>query len=169
MRLLILAAALLLAACNPTLNWREVRAEPTTLSLLLPCKPDRGARTVPFAGRDTELTMLGCDAGNATFAVAHAEIADPARAPEVVAQWKVATLAHLRGRVSGEQPQTVAGAAAAVPPVRTTATGQRANGKPVQSQAMYFTQGRRVFQAVVYADTLAPEATDTFFASLRFK
>lgn len=169
MRFLPLALAIFLLACSPTLNWREVRAEPTPLTLLLPCKPDRGARTVPFAGRDTELTMLGCDAGNATFAVAHAEVADPSQAPQIVAQWKAATLVHLRGKVSGEQPQTVAGASEAVPPVRTTATGQRANGKPVQSQAMYFAQGRRVFQAVVYADTLEPEATDTFFASLRFK
>ena len=169
MRFLILACALLLAACNPTLNWREVRAEPTTLSLLLPCKPDRGARTVPFAGRDTELTMLGCDAGGATFAVAHAEIADPARAPEVVAQWRAATLANMRGRVTAEQPLPVAGAGAAVPPLRATASGQRANGRAVQSQMAYFAQGRRVYQAVVYADMLASEATDTFFACLRFK
>ncbi len=35
------AACLFLGACNPSLNWREVRPDNTALSLLLPCKPDK--------------------------------------------------------------------------------------------------------------------------------
>jgi len=60
MRFPILAAVLVLAACSPELNWREVRADPTALTVLLPCKPDRGTRTVPLAGRDTPLNRLRC-------------------------------------------------------------------------------------------------------------
>ena len=72
------AAALLLcltlAACAPELNWREVRTEPDSVRLLLPCKPDRGSRVVPFAGRDTELSLTGCDAAGLTFALASARL-----------------------------------------------------------------------------------------------
>ena len=57
------AAAALLAvaasACSPTFNWREVRAEPASLKVLLPCKPDKGSRRGPLGGRDVDLAVLG--------------------------------------------------------------------------------------------------------------
>ena len=74
-----LAAVLALAACSPALNWREVRPANTSLSLLLPCKPDKAEKIVPLGGQPTTLAMLGCDAAGATFAVAVADLGDPAR------------------------------------------------------------------------------------------
>lgn len=164
MRLFLTAPVLVLAACNPALNWREVRAEPTELTVLLPCKPDRGARVVPLAGRDTSLSMLGCEAGGATFAVAFADTTDPGQAAVALTQWRAATLANMRAGVPAEQPFTVAGG---VLGVRVAASGQRADGKPVQSQAVYFSQGPHVYQAVIYADRLTVDAADTFFGGLR--
>ncbi len=158
--------AVALAACNPTLNWREVRAEPVALTALLPCKPDRGARTVPLAGRDTPLNMLGCDAGGATFAVAFADVGEAARVAPALAQWRAATLANMQASGATEQPFTVPPGLAAV---RVAATGRRADGAAVQGQALYFSQGTQVFQAVVYADRLAPDTADTFFAGLRLR
>jgi len=164
MRFLFLAAVMALAACSPELNWREVRADPTALTVLLPCKPDRGARVVPLAGRDTPLNMLGCDAGGATFAVAFADTADAGQAAAVLAQWRSATLANMRAGVPAQQPFTVAGGVASV---RVAASGQRPDGKPVQSQALYFSQGPRVYQAVIYADKLTADVADTFFGGLK--
>ena len=164
MRFPILAAAVMLAACSPELNWREVRADPTALTVLLPCKPDRGARVVPLGGRDTPLNMLGCEAGGATFAVAFADTADTGQAVAVLTQWRSATLSNMRAQAPAEQPFTVAGG---VVSVRVAANGQRADGKPVQSQAVYFSQGPRVYQAVIYADKLTADVADTFFGGLR--
>ncbi|MGE0330613.1 MAG: hypothetical protein AB7P37_07950 [Ramlibacter sp.] len=164
MRFPFLATLLALAACSPELNWREVRAEPTALTVLLPCKPDRGARVVPLAGRDTSLTMLGCDAGGATFAVAFADAPDAGQAVLALAQWRAATLANMRAGTPVQQAFAVAGGVAAT---RVSASGQRADGKPVQSQAVYFSQGPRVYQAVIYADRLPADVADTFFGGLR--
>lgn len=76
----VFAAALFaLAACSSTFNWREVRADSTALKAMLPCKPDRAARTVPMAGRQVELRVLGCEAGGATFAVLTGDIGEPLR------------------------------------------------------------------------------------------
>ena len=91
-----------LAACNPTFNWREVRADSSALVALLPCKPDRGTRTVPLAGRPTELQMVGCESGGATFALAKADVADAAQAGSTLAQWRVITLANARAGVTGK-------------------------------------------------------------------
>lgn len=166
----VLAAALFsLAACSPTFNWREVRAEPTPLRAVLPCKPGKQSRTVPMAGRQVELQVLGCDAGGATFAVLFGDVVDPLRAGEVLAQWKAATLANMRGAGASDQPFLPAGAMALPQSLRVTAAGQRADGSRVESQAAYFARGSQVFQAVIYADHVAPEAADAFFAGLRLE
>ena len=166
-----MVALFALAACSPTFNWRDVRAESVPLKALLPCKPDKLARTVPMAGRLVELKGLGCEAGGATFAVLAGDIVDPLRGGEVLAQWRVATLANLRSATGStqERPFLPAGAMALAQSLRMHAAGQRADGSKVDSQAAYFARGSHVVQAVVYADKLPAEAAETFFASLGFE
>ena len=159
---------LLLAACSPVFNWREVRPDNTALTLLLPCKPDKAQRSVPLGGRPTELAMLGCDAGDATFAIAVATVDDAAQVEAVLAGWQTATLANLQAGGGGQtSPLKLPGADLLPPAVLVRASGQRANGRAVQSQAAYFSQGRQVFQAVIYADKMDPEVAETFFSSLQ--
>ena len=165
-----LAAVLLsLAACTPTFNWREVRVEPTQLRAMLPCKPDKASRTVPMAGRDTELQVLGCDTGGATFAVLSGDIVDPLKDGQVLAQWRAATLANMHGAGAEGRRFLPAGAMALPQSLRVSASGRRADGSKVESQAAYFARGSRVFQAVVYADKVPAEAAETFFSGLRFE
>lgn len=160
-----------LAACNPTFNWREVRVESAPLKAMLPCKPDKGARTVPMAGRPVELKLLTCDTGGATFAILVGDIVDPLRAGEVLAQWQAATLANLRatGASVRQQPFLPAGAMALPQSLRVAAAGQRADGSAVESQAAYFARGSQVVQAVIYAARVTPEAADSFFDGLAFE
>lgn len=166
--LLLLLLLLVLTACNPVFNWREVRPDNTALTVLLPCKPDKAQRSVPLGGRPTELAMLGCDAGDATFAVAVATLDDAAQAAAVLAGWQTATLANLKAAGGGQtSPLKLTGADALPPAVLVRASGQRADGRAVQSQAAYFSQGRQVFQAVIYANQMDPEVADTFFSSLK--
>lgn len=170
MRVLPFAAALALTSCSPTFNWREVRAESAPLKATLPCKPDKAARTVPMAGRQVELKVLGCDTGGATFAILVGDIVDPLRSGEVLGQWKAATLANMRASTGAqERPFLPAGAMALPQSLRVTAVGQRGDGSQVESQAAYFARGSQVVQAVIYADRVPPEAADTFFAGLGFQ
>jgi hypothetical protein len=53
--------------------------------------------------------------------------------------------------------------------VMVKATGQRANGQAVSSQAAYFAQGSQVFQAVMYADKIASDVAETFFSGMKFE
>ena len=168
-RFVVAAFLLSLAACTPTFNWREVRVEPTQLRAMLPCKPDKASRTVPMAGRDTELQVLGCDTGGATFAVLSGDIVDPLKDGQVLAQWRAATLANMRGTGPEGRPFLPAGAMALPQSLRVSASGRRADGSKVESQAAYFARGSRVFQAVVYADKVPAEAVETFFSGLRFE
>jgi len=171
-RFLILVNALLaLAACSPAFNWREVRPEGTRLNLLLPCKPDKAQKVVPLGGQATPLSMLGCDAGGATFAVAVADVGDAAQAASVLARWQALTLANMKAATASLQPLAlkIPGAAAGVAVSRVQAQGQRADGSAVSTQAAYFAQGSQLFQVVMYAPNIAPEVAETFFSSLKFE
>ena len=166
-----LAALLALAACSPALNWREVRPEGTRLNLLLPCKPDKAQKLVPLGGRATPLAMLGCDADGATFAVATADVGDAAQAASVLALWQELALANMKAAPASRQmlPLTLPGTAPGTPVTRLQAQGQRADGSAVSTQAAYFAQGSQLFQVVMYAPRIAPEAAETFFSSLKFE
>ncbi|MFI5443985.1 hypothetical protein ACHMXK_01735 [Polaromonas sp. UC242_47] len=165
----LLAALLALAACSPTFNWREVRPENTRLSLLLPCKPDKAQKTVPLGGQTAQLSMLGCDAGGATFAVAVADMGDAAHTGAALAQWQSLTLANMKAGPVGSGagatqvlPFKAPGLAPGLQAVLVKAQGRRADGSAVSGQAVYFVQGAQVFQVVLYASQVSPEVAETF-------
>lgn len=164
------AAALLAAACTPTLNWREAAVESTGLRVMLPCKPDAAERPLEFApGRRIFVHAFGCGAGGASFAVLYADVGQPGELAAALAQWKQASLAASKARIEKEEPYQPAGALGLPGSVMTRSAGQHADGRAVQSQAAYFARGTQVFQAVVYADRLTPDMTEPFFSGLRFE
>jgi hypothetical protein len=61
--------ALILSACSPDQNWRDITLEGTSLKAQLPCKPDRTTRSVPLGGVPVDLHVVGCESGSAMVAV----------------------------------------------------------------------------------------------------
>lgn len=173
MRALALLGVAALLGCSPALNWRSVRAEAHTLQMLLPCKPDSASREVPMSGASVALDMLGCDAAGATFAVSHVHLADASLAGPALAGWKAATLANLHALQTQEQPFAIAQGWALPQALRVAASGQRADGRAVNAQAVWFARlapaGVDLFHAVVYADKVDPAVAETFFTGLKFE
>ncbi len=167
-------AAFSAAACTPSLNWRELRLSPTSAVALLPCKADHAERSVPLGGQPTVLTVNGCEAGGATFALMVATL--PAgRAPDdVLAGWQQATLAHMRAQ--GTPVRQAFHPARGLPLAhaqRVQATGQRADGSAVQAQAVWTARavdgGRvEVLHAVMYADRAQLAVADAFFEGIKW-
>jgi hypothetical protein len=169
-RLFAAAALLALAACMPTLDWRELRVEPTPLHATFPCKPDRAERKVRFAPqRELLLHAVGCEAGGASFAVLWADLGAAPELASTMEQWQRASLASWHARNEGQQAFLPSGALDLPQSVLVRATGQRGDGTPLQTHAAYFSRGTSVYQAVVHASTLKPEMADPFFAGLRFE
>jgi hypothetical protein len=128
-----------------------------------PCDPQRGR------GGPVSLQALACDADGATFAVLFAD-ADPGSAGAFLDHWRAATLAGLHSNAEQEiRAFRPSGALGLSQSLQVTATGKRADGRPVQGRAAYFARGRQVFQAVVYAEALRPEFTNPFFSGLAFE
>lgn len=169
----VLVMVLVLGACSPTYNWRELRLEGAPLLALLPCKPESAERQVPLTHPDaapTTLHMRSCEAGGQTFALAWARLTDITLAPAAVASWRAASLQSLRvpasQAVNADWPVSVAGATMVV---GVQAAGFDHRGQPVQSRTVYFVRGNHVFQAAMYGQQLPEDAQDAFFGGLQLQ
>jgi hypothetical protein len=165
-----LAALLALAACSPSLNWRELTLDSTGLKVALPCKPDKAERKIEMLpGREVVVHALGCEAGGATYAVLYADLNNAAELDSAMESWKKASLASLKGVVERERQYVPAGALELRASTLVRAQGVRRDGGALQSEASYFSRGTTVFQAVVYSERITPELGEPFFAGLRFQ
>lgn len=164
-----LAACLLvgLAACAPALDWREVRPPGGAVVLLMPCRPLPQERRLTLAGAPVRLTLQACSAGGQTWAVAEADIADPARIGAALEELRTSMAANVAAAgvtawplaVPGATPQPAAGGA--------QVDGRLPDGRAVQLRLAVFAHGTRVYQATVLGEQVAPDAAQTFFGSIR--
>jgi hypothetical protein len=168
----VFAAALvvLLLACSPVFNWRNVRLPGAGLKLLLPCKPDHANRTITLAGQTVEIQMAGCETGGALFAVSHADLKDKSTIPAALEQWRLATLGNMQAQ-QDVQALTfkMPGADATPQALRVRVRGRRQDGSAVEAQAEWFARGPHLYHAVVYADRLDRDVADAFFSGIEFE
>lgn len=162
-------AALILAACGPTFNWRETSISDTSLSALFPCKPQKASRRLALGGAEVELHMTSCDAGGITLAIGHATMPEPAMAGPALLQWREATLAGMRAKSSNASPLRLAGANETPQSVRVQALGIKPGGGELALEAAWFARDTEVFGALLYGDAPSPDVVDTFFSGLKFR
>lgn len=167
---LALTAAALLAACSPTFNWREVPIAESGLIALLPCKPDRASRALPLGAESVQVDMAGCEAGGATFAIAHASAKGPEQAEAWLNAWHAATRGQLGEAQMTEGLASVQRATATPAPLRLDAQPKQQAAAPVQ--VLWFAQSQKdgsvaLYQATVLGRPSLAEAPKTFFEGLR--
>jgi len=161
-----LVALQLAAACSPTFNWREVRADGMPMRALMPCKPDAATRSVPLGGAPTPLHMRSCDAGGLTFTLAWAELGDAPAAAAALDGWRRAALAAIQAdpaqaaEPAAQLPLNVKGADRLL---GLRASGRDHRGQALQMQALHGSRGPAVFQAAVYGTAPDAAVVQTFF------
>ncbi|MFZ3126521.1 MAG: hypothetical protein WA136_00770 [Rhodoferax sp.] len=166
---LLVVAALALAACSPTLNWREVPIE--GLIARLPCKPDRAQRTVRLGETDLPLEMAGCEAGGGLFAISRVPVADATQSAAILAAWQKETLRNMAAATVQER-EFQSGAATGMRwthAVMVAALGQRPDGRAVQAQLAWITTSAGIFHVAVYAPRLNSDMTDILFSELQLQ
>jgi len=153
-----LSTCLLLGACSPEHNWREIGFEGTALKAQLPCKPDRTTRSVPLGGIPVDLQVAGCESADAMLAVMTAPLQAGADAQAIMLGWQQATLrnAGVKVPLSADQQQTWTrpGLLPLASSVHIQAQGQRADGQVVSVRAAWGAVAEgdhvRLVHAVVY-------------------
>jgi hypothetical protein len=163
--LAVLSAAL--AACSPALDWREMRPDGSGAVVSFPCRPSSHARKVRLAGGDVELTLYACTAGDITWALAWADVTDPARVAQAVDELRRSAAANIGAVTAQDLPLNVPGATPNLGAGRVALTGQHSDGQVVHEQMAVVVKGTRVLQATALGAQLPPEAMEIFFGGLR--
>jgi hypothetical protein len=166
--LAISAAALALSACSPALDWRELRPSDSRLQLQLPCKPQRHERSVALAGQRHKLVLLACQADGLTWAVAFADLTDPARLGVGLQELAQAAQANIAASPPVTAPLQVPGATPHAASQRAKLQGKLPDGQAVQMHYAVFAHGTQVYQVTALGPAVADTAADTLMASLRF-
>lgn len=154
-----------LSACNPTLNWREVRGSDAPYTVLLPAKPATFARPVNLDGLKVDMSMTGAEVDDVSYAVASARIPDAGQRKAALAAMQAAMLRNIGSERHEQRPVVLKGGTAAT---EVTAEGQAGRDRhPVVLHARFAEQGERVFQAIVLGpkERLSAEAAETFLTS----
>jgi hypothetical protein len=156
---------LLLSACSPTLNWRDVEVDART-RMQFPCRPERAERSVVLAGAPSPARMVVCDAGGLSWSATVFEVRDPARLTSSLRELRLNFADRLGGHGGDAiaRPVQIAGMTPSDETRRVTVPGR--------AEAVFVARGLQVFQFVVMARTDAPrqwaDSADEFLSSVRW-
>lgn len=167
-RLLTLVYSLLLiAACSPTYNWREVREDAAQIKMLLPCKADEGQRELPLLeGKVVMVKMIGCKAGDLTFALAWADVLDTQNAEAALSNWQNATLATAKAKSKSRSELVMQGRSVRLNSGVLHIQGTQATGESIEMRGLWFARDALVFQALVIGPSVPEALTEPFFSGL---
>lgn len=164
----MLGAVLLLSACTPTYDWREVQGPDASYVVTLPSKPSSQSRSVELAGSRATMHMNVASAGGATFAVATARLANNDEALAALQAMKTALVKNINGKIVQEK---AVAARTATETVELEALGPPAKqgDQPRRLIARFVIDNQRVFQLAVVGgeDSISRDAVDTFFTSFK--
>jgi len=160
-----IAVLVLGGGCSPALDWRTVELE--GLRTVLPCKPDRAARDVVLGELPVRMSMAGCEAQGALFAISQVAVPVGTDAADLEQAWRSAALAQMQA--SHSEVVTLAQRLQS-PTVRLTrASGLRPDGSPVQASLAWVTNQGSVFHLAVYAKALDTTLTEPPLVDLQWR
>jgi hypothetical protein len=162
------AVALGVVACTPTLDWRELRPQDSSVRAMFPCKPASHSRDVALAGSTVTMTMYACAAGGTTYALAFADMRDPSVVTPALEELTQAARAHLSAAASAApRLLSVPGMTPNARASQWLLQGMLPDGRPVQEHGAVFVHGTQVYQATMLGTSLNAEAQESFFGALR--
>ena len=154
-----------LSGCAPPMDWREVRAGAVVVAL--PCRPSVYERAVPLAGSTPAFRLQACSAGGSTWALADADLADPARVTPALQQLGRSVADNTSAKVLRDEPWELPGATPNPQSRRISVEGRRPDGRPVRQHSVVFALATRVVQVSVVGDAPDGQDIDTLLASIR--
>jgi hypothetical protein len=167
---------LLLAACSPHYNWREIRSDGAPYIIALPARPASFSRNIDLNGTRVNMTMTAAEVDSNTFAVGTAELPSAPQAQAALEAMKQALVRNIGGTVREQKTLTIAQSSHAedghLAVIEITASGPgdaATGGRPRVLFARFLAKGQRVFQLVATGpeQALRRDLADTFFSSFQ--
>ncbi|AIY39787.1 hypothetical protein LT85_0627 [Collimonas arenae] len=168
--LLLCACALLLAACSPKFNWREVRSKDAPYSILLPTKPSTFARPIDLDGMPLTMTMTASKVDDTVFAVGSATVPDAAKAQTALIAMKTALVKNINGTVRSEKSTAAASSTQGLSAsIDIEAVGKTPGGKDEVLFGHFVSKDKEIYQVIVMGPEkeISRENVDTFIGSFK--
>jgi hypothetical protein len=141
---LFLALAMLLAACYPELDWREVSPAGGGFTVLMPARPEMAQRQIVFGGVALVMSMTSVHREGMAFGAAYADIPpDYARNAELLAAARDALVRNIDGRIASTREIAIDGVAGE----EFEADG-KVGAQPMRLAARVLIGGSRFYQVV---------------------
>lgn len=150
---LLLLPCLLLAACNPKMDWREFNAQEGGFSVLFPQKPGQGEHTLATPVGKVNMKMYSLRLDETALGAGYADFPDPVDA-RTLDLMRDALVRSLNGKLVSEKPIT----SAAQPGqagltgrevVVQGAAGQGDKAVALEMRARLYARDKRYFQVVL--------------------
>ncbi len=166
-KLPLLLTALLLVACSPSLNWREVRPEGADVLLMFPCKPEQQIRALaaPGAPAKARMGLARCDTAELGFSLSWSDVSDPAQLSPSLKQMREAVVAGLKLPAAESQALQLAGMTPS-PEAQVVVLGQP-GAKGQHGRVAVFARGLRVYQLMMLGPREDRQAWEGFLGSLQ--
>lgn len=160
----LVTLTILLTACSPKFDWREVRGTESPFTILLPAKPATFSRDMILNGVALKMQMTAADVDGVSFAVGSAKVADSSKIPGVLEAMRQGMLNNIHGVVEKDSHinSDLAGK-------DMIALGKLTNGQPVKLVGRFLAHGAWVYQIVIIGKekALTTEVVDTFMTSFK--
>ena len=173
---LIAVAALLVLACSPRFEWREVRANDGAVASL-PGRAQSVTRELDVAGQRVSMTMWSTGVGPTMFAVGSARLpasltADAAARAQAITYFRDGLVRNIGGTVTSSTPVPLPlpGARRLLASEAVEAAGRPGpDGRKSRLAARFFIVDDQFFQVVALGaeGEIPPEVLETFFTSFR--
>ena len=158
-----------LTGCAPSLDWREIQPDDSHAVAMFPCKPTTDARMVSLAGARVRMVLVACRAGDVTWALAFADMADPAKVAQALQDLRASSAGNLGGTPTVTGPMQLPGMTPNPQAERVQVQGRLPGGEAVRLESGFFAHGTRVYQATAMGKALDAEAVATFFDGLKLR
>ena len=157
----LLVLTIALSACAPGLDWREVNPAESGVRALFPCKPEVSNRpaTSTEPGR---MGLAHCKAAGLSFALAWAELADPAQITPALLQMRLSVASKLGATAAAPQPMQLPGMTP-----NSQAQWQSLLAPSQQAKVAVFSRGLLVYQLVMMGPKGDDAAWENFVSSIR--
>ncbi|HLO92850.1 MAG TPA: hypothetical protein VK195_00905 [Burkholderiaceae bacterium] len=155
-----LVALLLLGACSPSLDWREVRPEGSGAELMFPCKPEQGRR--PASAQEPAMGLAVCRAAELSFSLSWSEMPRPDLVGPALRTMGEGLRRRLAAPEAARQELQVRGMTPHPESGQQALTGLRQKAR----QAL-FSRGMKVYQLVMMGPRDDEAAWQNFLASVR--
>lgn len=135
---------------------------------MFPCKPAGHTRRVILAGREVDMSMFACTAGEVSYVLTFADMQDVAGVAPALDELGHAASTRLQlSAPAASSPLSVPGMTPNPRAALWNVMGRLPDGRAVSERAALFSYGTRVYQATAIGMRLDGEAVDTFFGGLR--